>query len=155
VKIAIGADHAGYRLKQAVAEHLRASGHEVADFGTNSEESVDYPEYAEATARAVANGEADRGVLVCGSGAGVCIAANKVDGIRGVNAHDVEEAVLTRQHNNANVLCLSGRRLSEDQAFEIVDAWLAAEFEGGRHERRVDKIHDVEVHNRSHAGQTV
>lgn len=150
VKIAIGSDHAGYDLKQQVVDALRAKGHEVTDFGTDSDESVDYPDFAEPPAREVAVGAADRAVLVCGSGVGVAIVANKVDGVRAVNAHDAEEAEMSRRHNDANVLTLSGRRLAADEAVAIVDAFLAAEFEGGRHERRVHKIAEVEAHNPDH-----
>lgn len=147
MKIAIGSDHAGYVLKQAVAESLRRRGHEVQDFGTESEDSVDYPEYAEPVAREVAVGNADRAVLVCGSGVGVSIVANKVSGVRAVNAHDADEAEMSRRHNDANVLCLSGARLDEDQAEAIVDRFLGTDFDGGRHQRRVEKIHEVEAHN--------
>ncbi|MBI5310476.1 MAG: ribose 5-phosphate isomerase B [Actinobacteria bacterium] len=150
MKIAIGSDHAGYDLKQQVVDALRAKGHEVTDFGTDSDESVDYPDFAEPPAREVAVGAADRAVLVCGSGVGVAIVANKVDGVRAVNAHDAEEAEMSRRHNDANVLTLSGRRLAADEAVAIVDAFLAAEFEGGRHERRVHKIAEVEAHNPDH-----
>lgn len=151
MRIAIGSDHAGFELKQQIAQSLRAKGHEVKDFGTDSDESVDYPDYAEPPAREVAVGAADRAVLVCGSGVGVAIVANKVDGARAVNAHDAEEAEMSRRHNDANVLTLSGRRLGADQAEAIVDAFLATDFEGGRHERRVHKIAEVEAHNLEHA----
>lgn len=153
MKIAIASDHAGYELKRQLADALRAKGHEVEDFGAHSDESVDYPDFAEPAAREVAVGAADRAVLVCGSGVGVAIVANKVDGVRAVNAHDPEEAELSRLHNDANVLTLSGRRLSADEAMTIVDRFLATPFEGGRHQRRIDKIAEVEAHNRSHSGQ--
>lgn len=152
VKIAIGSDHAGYDLKQQVADALRAKGHEVNDFGTDSDESVDYPDFAEPPAREVAVGAADRAVLVCGSGVGVAIVANKVDGVRAVNAHDAEEAEMSRRHNDANVLTLSGKRLDAGAAEAIVEAFLSTEFEGGRHERRVHKIAEVEAHNPDHDG---
>jgi ribose 5-phosphate isomerase B len=144
VRIAVGADHAGFELKEHVARRLRELGHEVTDVGTTSEDRVDYPAFAEPAARLVAGGDAERAVLVCGSGVGVSIVANKVDGVRAVNAHDPEEAELARQHNDANVLTLSGRRLATDEADGIVDAFLAAEFEGGRHTQRVDLIRQVE-----------
>ncbi len=144
MRIAVGSDHAGFGLKQRVVPLLREAGHEVVDVGTDSEESVDYPEFAEQAARLVAGGEAERGVLVCGSGVGVSIAANKVDGVRAVNAHDPDEAELSRRHNDANVLALSGRRLEERAAAEIVERFLATDFEGGRHERRVAQIADIE-----------
>ena len=144
MRIAVGSDHAGFELKQRVVPLLRDAGHEVVDVGTDSAESVDYPQFAEQAARLVAGGEAERGVLVCGSGVGVSIAANKVDGVRAVNAHDVEEAELSRRHNDANVLTLAGRRLEERTAAEIVERFLATDFEGGRHERRVAQIADIE-----------
>jgi len=144
VRIAMGSDHAGFELKQHVAQALREAGHDVSDVGTDSEESTDYALFAEPAARLVAHGEAERGVLVCGSGVGVNIVANKVDGIRAVNAHDVGEAKLARQHNDVNVLTLSGRRLSPEVADAIVETFLETDFEGGRHERRVALIHEVE-----------
>lgn len=147
MKIAVGSDHAGYALKTQVADALRARGHEITDFGTDSDESVDYPDFAEPPARAVAAGDADRAVIVCGSGVGVAIVANKVNGARAVNAHDVEEAALSRRHNDANVLTLSGRRLAAADAVAIAETFLATEFEGGRHARRVQKIAGVEARN--------
>jgi len=145
VKVAIGSDHAGYDLKEVVGPILREAGHEVVDVGTNSgEESVDYPVYASRAAHLVADGEADRAVIVCGSGVGVSIAANKIDGIRAVNGHDAEEAEMSRRHNDANVLTLAGRRLSDDQAKQIVDTFLSTDFEAGRHERRVAEIAELE-----------
>ena len=144
MRIAMGSDHAGFELKQHVADALREAGHDVMDVGTDSEESTDYALFAEPAARLVAHGEAERGVLVCGSGVGVNIVANKVDGVRAVNAHDVGEAKLARQHNDVNVLTLSGRRLSTEVADAIVETFLETDFEGGRHERRVELIHDVE-----------
>lgn len=147
MKIAVASDHAGYALRTQVVQALRAAGHEVNDFGPETDESVDYPDFAEPAAREVASGAADRGVLVCGSGVGVAIVANKVDGVRAVNAHDPEEAELSRMHNDANVVTLSGRRLSADQAQTIVERFLQTDFEGGRHERRVEKIAQVEIRN--------
>jgi ribose 5-phosphate isomerase B len=147
VKIAIASDHAGFALKQQVAAALRAEGHDVNDFGTTSEESVDYPDFAEPAAREVAVGDAERGVIVCGSGVGVSIVANKVDGVRAVHAHDTDEAEMSRRHNNANVVTLGERTTSPEQAIEIVNTFLATDFEGGRHERRVEKIALVEGHN--------
>ena len=144
MRIAVGADHAGFELKQHVVDALRAAGHDVVDVGTDSEESTHYPIYAEPAARMVADGEAERGVLVCGSGVGVSIVANKVHGVRAVNAHDPDEAVMSRRHNDVNVLALAGRRLSPEQADQIVEAFLATEFEAGRHETRVDLISEVE-----------
>jgi ribose 5-phosphate isomerase B len=144
VRIAIGSDHAGYELKEAVAPMLREDGHDLVDVGTDSQESVDYPDYAAAAARMVGEGEADRAVIVCGSGVGVSIVANKVDGVRAVNAHDADEAEMSRRHNDANVLTLSGKRLSAADADPIIDRFLETDFEGGRHARRVQKIAAVE-----------
>ena len=144
MKVAIGSDHAGFDLKQAVGPILRDAGHEVIDVGTDSEESVDYPVYASRAAHLVADGEAERAVIVCGSGVGVSIAANKIDGVRAVNGHDPEEAEMSRRHNDANVLTLAGRRFSPADAAPIVERFLATEFEGGRHERRVEEISAVE-----------
>lgn len=144
MKIAIGSDHAGFELKEAVKQQLEAEGHEVEDVGTDSTESTDYPPFAAKAAGLVADGKAERGVLVCGSGNGVMIVANKIDGIRAVNAHDSDEAEMSRRHNNANVVTLSGQRLSPEEAALIVDRFLATDFDGGRHERRVGGIADVE-----------
>lgn len=144
MRIAMGSDHAGFELKESVKKRLEADGHEVVDVGTTSEESTDYPPYAAKAARLVASGEAERGVLVCGSGVGVSIVANKVRGVRAVNAHDPEEAEMSRRHNDANVLTLAGRRLDPAEAEPIVETFLATEFEGGRHQRRVEGIGAVE-----------
>jgi ribose 5-phosphate isomerase B len=144
MRIAVGSDHAGYELKRELAPTLEAGGHEVVDVGTDSEESSDYPIYAAAAARLVAEGYADRAVLVCGSGVGVSIVANKVDGVRAVNAHDPDEAEMSRRHNDANVLALGGRRLERDEAEPIVERFLATDFEGGRHARRVGQIDALE-----------
>lgn len=144
MKIAVGSDHAGFELKELVRPLLDGAGHEVVDVGTDSEESTDYPRHAADAARLVASGDADRAVIVCGSGVGVAIVANKVDGVRAVNAHDPEEAEMSRRHNDANVLALAGRRLEPATAEGIVERFLETEFEGGRHERRVDQIAAVE-----------
>ena len=144
MRIAVGSDHAGFELKEAVRPLLEEAGHEVVDVGTDSDESTDYPLHAEAAARLVGDGQAERAVLVCGSGVGVSIVANKVDGVRAVNAHDADEAEMSRRHNDANVLTLAGRRLSADDARAIVERFLATDFEGGRHQRRVDQISAVE-----------
>jgi ribose 5-phosphate isomerase B len=144
MRIAVGSDHAGFDLKQKVAPLLEQAGHEIVDVGTDSDESTDYPRYAAQAARLVADGEADRAVLVCGSGVGVSIVANKVDGVRAVNAHSVDEAEMSRRHNDANVLALAGRQLAEGDARAIVERFLDTEFEGGRHQRRVDQITAVE-----------
>jgi len=144
VRISVGSDHAGFELKQHVADTLRSEGHDVIDVGADSEESTHYPLFAEPAARMVADGEVERSVLVCGSGVGVNIVANKVDGVRSVNAHDADEASMARKHNDVNVLALSGRRLTADAADEIVATFLATDFEGGRHEQRVTLIEAVE-----------
>jgi ribose 5-phosphate isomerase B len=144
MRIAVGSDHAGFHLKEHVKATLAAAGHDVVDVGTISAESVDYPQYAAEAARMVAGGRAERGVLACGSGVGVSIVANKVDGVRAVNAHDPSEAEMSRRHNDANVVSLSGARLSPAEADAIVSAFLRTEFEGGRHARRVGQIADLE-----------
>ncbi len=144
MRIVIGSDHAGYELKRAMAPVLRAGGHDLVDVGTDSGQSVDYPDFAARAAQMVAGGSADRAVIVCGSGVGVSIVANKVSGVRAVNAHDPEEAEMSRRHNDANVVTLAGRRIPPLEAVSIVERFLVTEFEGGRHERRVDKIAAVE-----------
>jgi ribose 5-phosphate isomerase B len=149
MKISIAADHGGFELKGQIIDSLTASGHETLDFGTDSPADVDYPDFAEPAARAVASGEADFGVIICGSGVGVSIVANKVDGVRAVNAHTVEEIQLSRRHNHVNVVTLGGRFIAAPEAIEIVNTFLATEPEGGRHDRRVEKIATVESHNLS------
>ena len=143
-RVAIGSDHAGYQLKEQLAEHLRESGHEVEDLGTDSEESVDYPDFGAAVARAVVSGEAEYGVCVCGTGIGIGIAANKVKGARAAVVHDTTSARMARQHNNANVVCIGARLTGSQAAADAVDAFLGAEFEGGRHQRRIDEISELE-----------
>ena len=144
MKIAIGADHAGFELKNQLGAVLRQTGHEVCDFGTNSAESTDYPDYAGRVAKAVASGTADRGVLVCGSGVGMSIAANKVRGVRAALGVTPEEVRLTRAHNDANVLTLGARFTEPALAGELVQAFLETPFDGGRHARRVAKISQME-----------
>lgn len=148
MRIRIGSDHAGFRLKESVKAHLVAQGHDVHDEGPATEDSVDYPVYAGKVARAVAAGEADLGVLVCGTGLGMEIAANKVRGVRAVQVSDPEFAKMARAHNDANVLTLAGRYTDEATAARIVDTFLATPFEGGRHARRVDQITDMEIGER-------
>lgn len=143
MKIGIASDHGGFELKEYLKEYLKKSGIEVSDFGTNSEEPVDYPIYGERCARAVANGEVEKGVVCCGTGIGISIAANKVKGIRCALCTDENMARLSRQHNNANVLALGGRTTSNEEAKKILDAWLNAKFEGGRHQRRIDMIENI------------
>jgi len=140
MKIAIGSDHAGFALKQALVAPLNNAGHEVLDLGTKGPDSVDYPDFAGAVARSVVSGEADRGILICGSGIGMSIAANRFPGIRAALCLDVETARLSRAHNDSNVLVLAGRKTADAEARSIVDTWLASEFEGGRHAQRIQKI---------------
>lgn len=140
LKIAVASDHGGFALKEKVKEHLVQRGFEVDDLGTHSEESVDYPVYGKACGEAVASGKADLGVVVCGTGIGISIAANKVKGIRCGLCTSVEMAHLTKQHNNANILALGGRTTEPELALKIVDEWLDTEFEGGRHQRRVGML---------------
>lgn len=144
MRIAIASDHAGFRLKQVVHAHLEANGHEVTDLGTDSEEPVDYPAFCAAAARAAVGGQADLAVVLGGSGQGEQIAANKVHGARAALCHDVTTATLARSHNDANVLALGGRLLGETLALAILDAFLAGEFEGGRHAARVEQLADIE-----------
>ena len=139
-KIGVGSDHAGVNLKNKIAEFLKEKGYEVTDYGTHSTESCDYPVYAKAVAKSVANGENERGIICCGSGIGVLIAANKVKGVRAVLAHEPYSAMLSRLHNDANVLCLGERITGESLALDIVETWLHSEYEGGRHQRRVDML---------------
>ncbi len=145
MKIAIGNDHRGVPAKQRLADVLRGAGHEIIDLGASNPQSADYPDYAIPVAQAVANGEADYGILICATGHGMCIAANKVNGIRAVNCRDTVDAQMSRQHNNANVLCLSADLMSEDVMSRLVKIFLETPFEGGRHERRLEKIHAFEA----------
>jgi len=144
MKVALGADHAGFELKDALKRVLDQLGVAYDDLGTNSSTSVDYPDFAEAVARGVAAGTFDRGILVCGSGIGMSIAANKVAGVRAAVITDVESAKLSRQHNDANVIALGARLTQEERAADIVRAFLTTEFAGGRHAERVGKIHAIE-----------
>lgn len=140
MKISVGADHAGFALKEHVREVLTKAGHEVSDLGTHSTEPADYPDYAAAVGRAVASGAAERGILVCGSGVGMSIAANKINGIRAALGTTPEEVAFTRHHNNANILTLGARFTEAALADELVRIFLETGFDGGRHERRVEKI---------------
>ena len=142
--IAIGADHGGFELKEHIKKHLDELGLEYKDYGTYSEESVDYPDCAKPVCEAVMDRTADKGILICGTGIGISIAANKHKGIRAALCGDVYSAKMTKVHNNANVLCLGGRVTGRELAFMIVDAWLNAEYDGGRHQARIDKIHAIE-----------
>lgn len=138
--IPIASDHAGFETKEKVKEILEKLGHMPVDYGTHSEESVDYPDFAIQVAEKVDEGEYEKGILVCGSGQGMCMTANKYRNIRAALVYDGTSARMTRQHNNANILCLPGRQLAPDKLRQVVATWLDTDFEGGRHERRVNKI---------------
>jgi ribose 5-phosphate isomerase B len=140
MRIALASDHAGFRYKSAVAEHLREMGHEVVDFGTSSEEPVDFPDFVRPAALSVARGECERGIVFGGSGNGEAMAANRVRGVRCAVAWNEESARLARAHNDANMLSLGQRLLSEQEALAIVDVWLSAPFDGGRHQARIEKL---------------
>jgi len=140
MKWVIASDHAGFPLKQALLAHMQSKGMDVRDLGTRSTDSVDYPDFADAAAHAILSGEAKMGVLVCGSGIGISIAANRHKGIRAALCRSVEDATLSRQHNNANILCLGGRITDEATAKACVDAFASTAFEGGRHQGRVEKM---------------
>jgi len=144
-KVFTGSDHAGFELRGRMVAHLRALGFEVEDLGSPSAESTDYPDWAAAVGRAVRDNAGTLGVLVCGTGLGVCMAANKIHGVRAADVWSVEAARLSRAHNDANVLCVGARLVTEAAAFAIVDAWLDTDFEGGRHARRIDKMAALEV----------
>jgi ribose 5-phosphate isomerase B len=144
VRVSIGADHAGYRLKEELKGFLKELGHDVQDLGTDSEEPTDYPPICAAVARAVRDGEADRGIVLGGSGQGEQISANKVRGVRAALCNDLYTARLSREHNDANVLSIGARIVGSGLAREIVELWLATGFDGGRHERRVGQIADIE-----------
>lgn len=143
MRVAVGSDHAGFELKTMLADHLHRAGNDVIDVGTHSDESVDYPDFGAAVGRAVMSGEADRGVAVCGSGIGICIAANKVPGVRAATVHDVTSATFARLHNDANVMCVGERFIGPQVALDSLDAFLVTDFEGGRHARRVAAIDDL------------
>jgi ribose 5-phosphate isomerase B len=142
MKIAVGSDHAGYEMKEKVAAHLREKGIQVEDVGTNSEESVDYTDFAKKVASRVAEGACDRGILVCGTGLGMSMAANRFRGVRAALANDLFSAIMSRRHNDANVLAMGGRLIGDVLALQVVDTWLETPFESGRHERRIKKMDD-------------
>ena len=144
MKIALGSDHAGLDVKNAVKERLAALGHEVMDLGTESDEQTDYQIYAHRVGKAVASGQAERGIVVCGSGIGVCIAANKVPGVRAALAYSEETAMLARAHNNSNVLCFGERTMDRGLIFRMLEIWLETPFDGGRHAPRVAKLEDID-----------
>ena len=143
MKIAIGCDHGGYALKLAVKKHLEEKGYEVVDYGCHSTESVDYPVYGEKVGRAVAGGECELGVLICGTGIGISLAANRVPGVRAAVCSETYSAQLTREHNNANIIAFGARVVGEGPALAIVDAFLNAEFQGGRHAERVAMLDNI------------
>ena len=143
MKIAIGCDHGGYALKLAVKKHLEEKGYEVVDYGCHSTESVDYPVYGEKVGRAVAGGECELGVLICGTGIGISLAANRVKGVRAAVCSEPYSAEMTRRHNNANIIAFGAHVVGEGTAMTIVDAFLGAQFEGGRHARRVDMLEAI------------
>ncbi len=150
MKVGIGSDHAGFQLKQAIASHLVELGHEVRDLGCFDESPVDYPDFALRVAQAVAAREVDRGIIVCGTGIGSCITANKIAGVRAALCHDVYSARMSRQHNDANVLCLGQRVIGIGPALEVVEVWLAADFsKEERHRRRIAKIAALEQREQS------
>ncbi len=144
MKIAIGADHAGYALKERLAGKLKDAGHDVVDYGTTSTESTDYPDYAAAVGRAVVKKDAEMGVLVCSSGVGMSIAANKIHGVRAALGTNTDEVGYTRRHNDANVLAIGAKYTDEATAEALVDTFLGTAFEGGRHARRIEKINKLE-----------
>ncbi len=144
IKVAVGCDHGGFILKQSVVSTLERLGAEVVDLGCYDESSVDYPVYGEKVARSVASGECALGVIMCGTGIGISIAANKVRGVRAAVVTNTYMAKLTKNHNNANIIALGGRVISPDEAAAIVEAWYTAEYEGGRHQRRLDMISAIE-----------
>ena len=143
MKLVVGSDHAAYELKEAIKAKLISEGHEVIDVGCDSTESVDYPKYGHAVGRAVASGEAERGIAVCGSGIGISIACNKVPGIRAALCTSVEMAEMCRRHNHANVVCMGARMISQELAFQIIDTWMTTDFEAGKHLRRINEIEDI------------
>ena len=143
MKISIASDHGGFALKQEIAEYLRQQGHEVLDCGCHSTESCDYPDFGAAAAKAVASGQCERGVVICSTGIGISIAANKVPGIRCALCGDIYSAEMTRRHNNANVLAMGAHLTAPVLAKKILDVFLSTEFEGGRHQRRIDKIDHI------------
>lgn len=145
MKLFVASDHAGFHLRQKVVAHLRARGHDVQDMGAATDERSDYPDYAAPVARAVRDTAGTLGVLVCGSGTGMCIAANKIAGIRAAQGFSIEAARMARSHNDANIVCLGERFVPPDTAIAIVDAFLATSFEGGRHAQRLDKVAQLEA----------
>lgn len=148
MKIAIAADHGGFELKDSMVEYIKSLGNEVVDLGTNSADSVDYPDYAKKVCEEIQQGNSDLGILICGTGIGMSLAANKFEGIRAACVSDVYSAKMSRNHNNANVLCIGARVIGDEVAKLIIKTFLENEFEAGRHQRRVDKIMAFEKENK-------
>ena len=148
MKIAIASDHAGRNLRASIRARLEQFGHQVLDLGTEKSEAVDYPDFAAQVGSRVARGDAERGILVCGSGLGMAIAANKIPGVRAVAPYDARTAELSRAHNDANVVCFGERTLDHDRVFEILDVWMRTRFDGGRHVPRIEKIRRIEESSR-------
>ncbi len=148
MKIAIAADHGGFELKDSMVEYIKSIGNEVMDLGTNSADSVDYPDYAKKVCEEIQQGDSDLGILICGTGIGMSLAANKFEGIRAACVSDVYSAKMSRNHNNANVLCIGARVIGDEVAKLIIKSFLENEFEAGRHQRRVDKIMAFEKENK-------
>ena len=144
MRIAIASDHRGYLLKQRITSQLSQDGHEVLDAGPDADDSVDYPDYAALVAGKVSRGDAERGILICGTGIGMAITANKFPGVRAASCFDEVTAEISRRHNDLNVLCLSGDLLSANSVDRLIKIWMETQFEGGRHQRRIDKIHEFE-----------
>lgn len=145
MRIAVGSDHRGAHLKDKITAYLKSSGHDVTDVGTSGDESVDYPDFASVVGQKVSSGDIERGILICGTGIGMAIAANKYPGVRAAPCNDEVTAEISRRHNNLNVLCLSADLLSPRMVERMVEVWINTEFEGGRHARRLEKITDIEA----------
>lgn len=148
MRIAIASDHRGIRVKSQIVSQMRELGHDVTDLGPDNDDAVDYPDYAARVGDTISKGETDRGILICGTGMGMCIAANKFPGVRGVTCHDDVTAEMSRRHNDANVMCLSADLVGDRLLGRIVEIWLKTEFEEGRHKRRIDKISEIERQQR-------
>lgn len=151
MKIAIASDHRGFAIKGKIVAMITELGHQALDMGTDTPDSVDYPDYGAKVAQAISQGEADRGILICGTGMGMCITANKFPGVRACSCHDDLTAEMSRRHNDANVLCLSADLLGDRLVNRMVELWLRTEFEGGRHARRIEKIGRIETERKPSA----
>lgn len=145
MKLAIGADHAGFHVKEFLIAQLENKGHEIHDVGTNSEQSVDYPQFSHAVGKLVIEGDVEKGIIICGTGIGVSIAANKIPGVRAALCRTNEDAEMSRKHNNANILALGARSCDPVMLVAITNTWLSTDFEGGRHERRVNQIENINI----------